>query len=151
MKRLLIILAGLSVGIGLTAGVALTGTTLQRQAAKAPAKSTITIRHQMKGCHAWSVNGGPYLATQKTTLARGGTITFLDNDIMSHKLVKTSGPAVRYRPGPAMRHMSASVRVTFGKVGVYRFTTKPGEDYPGMAMKTIGEDNVLRLTVRVTG
>jgi plastocyanin len=105
----------------------------------------------MKGCHAWSVNGGPYLAIQKTTLARGGTITFLDNDIMSHKLLKTSGPAVRYRPGPAMRHMSASVRVTFGKVGVYRFTTKPGEDYPGMAMKTIGEDNVLRLTVRVTG
>jgi len=50
-----------------------------------------------------------------------------------------------------MRHMSASVRVTFGKVGVYRFTTKPGDDYPGMAMKTIGEDNVLRLTVRVTG
>jgi len=83
--------------------------------------------------------------------AANKTITFLDNDIMSHKLLKTSGPAVRYRPGPAMRHMSASVRVTFGKVGVYRFTTKLGEDYPGMAMKTIGEDNVLRLTVRVTG
>ena len=78
-------------------------------------------------------------------------LTVVDNDVMSHKLVKTSGPAVRYRPGAAMRHMSASVRVTFGKAGVYKFTTKPGEDYPGMAMKTIGEDNVLRLTVRVTG
>jgi hypothetical protein len=49
-----------------------------------------------------------------------------------------------------MLHMSATVRVTFGKAGVYKFTTKPGEDYPGMAMKTIGEDNVLRLTVKVT-
>jgi hypothetical protein len=49
-----------------------------------------------------------------------------------------------------MRHMSASVRVTFPKAGVYRFSTKPGEDYPGMAMKTIGEDNVLRLAVRVS-
>jgi plastocyanin len=151
MKRLLIVLAGLSVGVGLTAGVAMTGPTKTQQAAKAPMKSAVTIRHQMRGCHAWSVNGGAYRAAQTTSLAQGGTITFLDNDVMSHKLVKTSGPAVRYRPGPAMRHMSASVRVTFGKTGVYKFTTKPGEDYPGMAMKTIGEDNVLRLTVRVTG
>jgi plastocyanin len=150
MKRLLIIVAGFSVGVGLTAGVAMTGTKTQQQAAKAPAKSTITIRHQMKGCHAWSVNSGSYLATQRTTLARGGTITFVDNDVMSHKLVQKSGPAVRYHGSPAMRHMSAAVHVTFGKAGVYKFTTKPGEDYPGMAMKTIGEDNVLRLTVKVT-
>jgi plastocyanin len=152
MKRLLIMAAGFSVGIGLTAGVAMTGTTTQQQqqAAKAPAKSTITIRHQMKGCHAWSVNGGLYLATQRTTLARGGTITFIDNDVMPHKLVQTSGPTVRYHGSPAMRHMSATVRATFGKAGVYKFTTKPGEDYAGMAMKTIGEDNVLRLTVKVT-
>ena len=149
MKRLLIIVAGFSVGIGLTAGVAMTGTTAQHLATKAPAKSTITIRHQMQGCHAWSVNGSPYKASQRTTLARGGTITFFDNDVMSHKLVQTGGPAVRYQGKPAMRHMSASVRVTFGKAGVYRFTTKPGEDYPGMAMKTIGEDNVLHLTVKV--
>ena len=150
MKRLLIILAGLSVGIGLTAGVAMTGTAQPRQAAKAPAKSTITMRHQMRGCHAWSVNGGPYRAALRTALARGGTITFLNNDVMPHKLVQTGGPAARYRGNPAMRHMSTSVRATFGKAGVYRFTTKPGEDYPGMALKTIGEDNVLRLTVKVT-
>ncbi len=150
MKRLLIILAGLSVGIGLTAGVAMTGTTKVQHAAKAPVKATITIRHQMRGCHAWSVDGGAYGAAQRTTLARGGTITFLDNDVMPHKLVQTSGPTVRYYSNPAMRHMSASVRVTFGKAGVYKFTTKPGEDYPGMAMKTIGEDNVLHLTVRVS-
>jgi plastocyanin len=104
----------------------------------------------MKGCHAWSVDGGSYLATQRTTLARGGTITFVNNDVMPHKLVQKSGPAVRFQGSPAMRHMSATVRVTFGKAGVYKFTTKPGEDYPGMAMKTIGEDNVLRLTVKVT-
>jgi len=149
MKRLLIIVAGFSVGIGLTAGVAMTGTKTQRQATT-PSKSTITIRHQMKGCHAWSVNGGPYRASQQTVLARGGTITFVDNDVMPHKLVETRGPAVRYHGSPAMRHMSATVRVTFGKPGVYKFTTKAGEDYPGMAMKTIGEDNVLRLTVKVT-
>jgi plastocyanin len=149
MTRLLALLAGFTVGAGLMAGVAMTGTNAHATS-KAPSHSTITIRHQMRGCHAWAVNGGTYRPTQKTTLARGGTITFIDNDVMSHKLVETSGPAVRYQGSPAMRHMSASVRVTFRKAGVYRFTTKAGEDYPGMSMKTIGEDNVLRLTVRVS-
>jgi plastocyanin len=148
MTRLLVVLAGFTVGAGLMAGVAMTGTN-SHTASKAPSHSTITIRHQMRGCHAWAVNGGAYQAIQRTTLAPGGTITFVDNDVMSHKLVLTGGPAVRYHGSPAMRHMSASVRVTFRKAGIYKFTTKAGEDYPGMAMKTIGEDNVLRLTVRV--
>jgi hypothetical protein len=40
--------------------------------------------------------------------------------------------------------------VTLTQKGVYRFTTKPGEDYSwARSMKTVGEDNVLRLTVRV--
>jgi hypothetical protein len=50
-----------------------------------------------------------------------------------------------------MNHMSATAWASFKHRGTYRLGTKPGEDYPGMAMKTIGEDNVLRLTVRVTG
>src|SRR4051812_34948913 len=129
MKRLLIILAGLSVGVGLTAGVAMTGTIGQQKTATVPAKSKIMIRHQMRGCHTWSVNGSPYRAVQTTTLARGGTITFVDNDVMSHKLVQTSGPAVRYHGTRAMSHMSAAIRVTFAKAGVYKFTTKAGEDY----------------------
>jgi plastocyanin len=148
MPKLLVVLAGFTVGAGLMAGVAMTGTNA-RTASKVPSHSTITIRHQMKGCHAWAVDGGAYRATQRATLARGGTITFVDNDVMPHKVLLTSGPAVRYHGSPAMRHMSASVRVTFRKSGVYKFITKAGEDYPGMAMKTIGEDNVLRLTVRV--
>jgi hypothetical protein len=52
---------------------------------------------------------------------------------------------------PMMSHMSAAVTVSFASVGVYRFTTKAGEDYKWAGSpKTIGEDNVLRLTVTVT-
>jgi plastocyanin len=150
MKRFLICVAGFSVGIGLTAGVAMTGTAKSGRMAKLPVKRTIMIRHQMQGCHAWSVDGGAYRAAQRTTLARGGTITFTDNDVMPHKLIQKSGPRVRYYGNAAMRHMSALVRVTFPKAGIYRLGTKPGDDYPGMAMKTIGEDKVLRLTVTVS-
>ena len=53
----------------------------------------------------------------------------IDNDVMPHKLVQLAGPGVRYTGNPALRHVSASVDVTFPKAGVYRFTTKAGKDY----------------------
>jgi plastocyanin len=142
MKRLLIIFAGLALVASLAAG-GFAATT------KAPKRASIMIRHQVRGCHTWSVNGGAYHAALRTSLARGGTITFMNMDVMPHKLVKTSGPAIHFAGKPNMNHMSATVKVTFSKAGVYKFTTKPGEDYM-KGMKTVGEDNVLRLTVKVS-
>ncbi len=129
----------------LVAGTALVGA---GAAASAPGHATLVIRHQTRGCHTWSVNGGAFRASQKITLARGASLTITNNDVMPHKLVLTKGPAVKLS-GPAnLAHMGATVTVTFGKAGVYRFTTKPGEDYVA-GIKTVGPDNVLRLTVRV--
>ena len=142
MKRLLVICAAFVLVVGLAAvGSA--------AVAKAPKSSTIMIRHQMRGCHTWSVNGGAYRSTLSTSLARGGTITFMNMDVMPHKLLKTSGPAIHFAGKPNMNHMTATVKVTFSKAGVYKFTTKAGEDYM-KGMKTIGEDNVLHLTVKVS-
>jgi hypothetical protein len=130
--------------------------------AAAPTHAALLIRHQVRGCHSWSVNGGPFKPAQALSLRRGGWITITNNDLMPHKLVRTSGPAVRIQNlktpmgmglhgtfGPGMMaHMGATTKVWFAHAGVYRFTTKAGEDYmPGM--KTVGEDNVLRLTVTV--
>ncbi len=67
---------------------------------------------------------------------------------MPHRLVLTSGPALRIT-NPMLNHMGASLKVTFTKPGVYHFTTKAGEDYMS-GVKTTGEDNVLRLTVVVS-
>ena len=144
MKRLFIILTGLSVCVGLTASIAMTGTNNQ-----SATKASVTIRHQTRGCHSWSINRGTSRASLTTTLARGGTIRFVNNDVMPHKLVLKSGPALRIAPA-TLGHMGALVKVTLARSGVYHFVTKAGEDYPAMAgMKTIGEDNVLRLTVTV--
>jgi len=131
------------------AAAALVGAAALVSSALAAPGATLTIRHQTRGCHSWSVNGGAFKATQRTTLARGGTITFMNMDVMPHKLVKTSGPAIHFAGKPNMNHMNASVKVTFSKAGTYKLTTKPGEDYM-KGMKTIGEDNVLRLTVKVS-
>ena len=127
---------------GLIASVALVGA-----AAAAPKSATLTIRHQMKGCHTWAFTGGAWNATQSVTLARGAKLTVVDNDVMPHKLVQLSGPQAKLNT-PAMKHMGAQATVVFSKVGNYVFGTKAGEDYTS-GVKTIGEDNVLRLVVTV--
>jgi plastocyanin len=110
----------------------------------------VVINHQTRGCHAWSINGGAYGVSKWAPVHVGGSATFVDNDIMPHKLILTSGPAVKFIGKPSMSHIGASVKVVFPKAGTYRFTTKFGEDYMNMPMmKTTGEDNVLHLVVTV--
>jgi plastocyanin len=107
------------------------------------------------------VNGGAYGAAKSVTLARGGSIMFTNNDVMPHSLIKRSGPAVSMRNGnggmrmhgsaaPGVKnHMGATTTVSFPRAGTYVFKTKDGEDYMA-GVKTVGEDNVLRLTVKVS-
>lgn len=128
--------------------------------AKPPA---LMIIHQTRGCHNWSLNGAAYKPSQTVKIRRGGSLNITNNDVMPHKLIETSGPAVtitRLSAGTAMglkgtfppammAHMASAVKLTFSKPGMYKFTTKPGEDYmPGI--KTTGADNILTLKVVVS-
>jgi hypothetical protein len=110
--------------------------------------ATITIRHQTQGCHSWSLDGKTWHASQTLTLVRGGVLAVVDNDVMPHKLIQLRGPKASIT-GAAMKHISATAHVGFTVKGTYVFTTKAGEDYM-TGVKTIGEDNVLTLVVKVT-
>ena len=152
MKRLAILFALNAAAIVFVAvligpGLASTG------AAAVPAQAVshharIVIHHQVRGCHNWSVDGASWHIAQHVSLAAPSTITFQNRDMMPHRLVQESGPAVTYVGHPNMAYMTASVTVRFPRAGTYRFTTKPGRVY--MKMKTIGSLNVLRLTVTVS-
>jgi plastocyanin len=112
-------------------------------------QAKLTIRHQMRGCHSWSFNGGPYKPSLKITVEPGTTLTVIDNDVMPHELVQLAGPKAKLF-APSMRHMSALAKVVLSRKGTYKFTTRAGEDYPNMSnMKTVGQDYALRLTVVV--
>jgi plastocyanin len=118
-------------------------------AAPAGAIGTIAIRHQMRGCHSWSFNSGPFKASQSVVVRPGTMLRFTNNDVMPHKLVQVAGHKVRLTH-PNMSKVGSSTTVKLTQKGVYRFTTKAGEDYAWAgSMKTVGEDHVLRLTVRV--
>jgi plastocyanin len=131
-------------------------------AASGSSQASLVIRHQTRGCHSWSLNGGAYGANQALAVSRGRSVSITNNDVMPHQLIKTSGPAVTYTrlasggmmglkgtfPPTMLAHMGSSSKITFTKAGVYHFTTKPGEDYM-QGIKTVGADNVLKLTVTV--
>jgi plastocyanin len=117
--------------------------------ASAAGSPTITISHQMKGCHMWQLGNGAPKVNLSVTLKTGTMLRFVNNDVMPHKLIQQGGPRLTLAHA-SMNHMSASTSVKFARAGVYRFTTKAGEDYPSMkSMKTIGEDYVLHLVVHV--
>jgi hypothetical protein len=117
--------------------------------AGAGSSATITISHQMRGCHMWQLGNGKPAPTLNIALKAGTVLRFVDNDVMPHKLVQLSGPKLSLTSAN-MNHMSASMSVKLARKGTYRFTTKPGEDYKQFAsMKTVGEDYVLRLTIHV--
>lgn len=130
--------------LALTAIVALV---LTGSALASPTNATLTIRHQMQGCHSWSLDGKTWHPSQSTTMARGSVLTVVDDDLMPHRLVQLSGPKARIT-GAAMAHMTARAHVVFKARGTYVFTTRPGEDYM-KGVVTRGKDNVLRLVVKV--
>ena len=136
MKRSLFTLIGLAALVVATAAVAASPT------------ATVTIRHQVQHCHAWAFNGGAFGAAASGTVAKNGTVTVTNNDVMPHTLYQKSGPKAVFKGSPAMAHMGASVKVAFPKAGVYVFGTKVGEDYM-KGVKTVGEDNVLTLKITV--
>jgi plastocyanin len=118
-------------------------------AAPAGGTGTITIAHQMRGCHSWSFNSGPFKPSLSANVKAGTVLRFTNNDVMPHKLIQAAGPKLRLMH-PNMLKMGSSATVKLTQKGVYRFTTKAGEDYSwARSMKTSGEDHVLQLTVRV--
>jgi cellulose synthase/poly-beta-1,6-N-acetylglucosamine synthase-like glycosyltransferase len=121
----------------------------------------------LRGCHAWSLNGRPLVVKQAVKLARGGSLTLTNNDLMAQELVKKSGSAVKWSLlGPAAKsqvmkgesmgmagrytlsHMGARLKVTFAKAGTYRFALMDRGDYA--EVKTIGDDHELTLKVVVS-
>jgi hypothetical protein len=142
---------------------------LTASSAAAPTTGSLLINHFTRGCHNWSLNGGPYTLNQATALARGGSLLVTNDDLMVQDMVQTSGPAVGMRlvrqshmgtmriampmngkaTPYAMAHMGAQLKVTFPTAGTYHFKLVDRGDYFNN-IKTIGQDNKPTLTVTVS-
>ena len=106
----------------------------------------VAIVHVQKGCHVWSL-GATRTVTLSLSLRKGDTLAVVNQDLDMHRLVQVSGPSTK--TGPFLM-MNQRVSVHFTKAGLYRFHTRVA-DMRGMPKaETIGPDNKLLLTVRVS-
>lgn len=97
-----------------------------------------------QGCHVFS--GAVRGAHIRLSLAKGGALTVLNQDVDGHQLIQTSGPAKL-----ALKALKMNDRAVlrFTKPGSYTFGTKPFELKGMPAVKTMGMDNALRIIVTV--
>jgi hypothetical protein len=139
MKRLL---------LGLVLAVAVIGVPTGAAAAVSPTVR-MTIVHVVQGCHSWAdVSGNATGPTRTITVKRGTHLQLRVNCPMSFDFVQLSGPALALG---ATRSYPGTVRtLVFAKKGVYRIQATNVESSEQMGMTTIGADNVLVLTVRVS-
>src|SRR6188472_564356 len=89
--------------------------------AAAGGTATITINHEMKGCHMWQLGNGKPTANLRITVRAGTGLRFVNNDIMPHRLIQLAGPKLTL-VRPKMNHLSAVSTVTLAHKGDYRFT-----------------------------
>ena len=109
----------------------------------------MTIVHVVQGCHSWGdVSSNPLGPTRTISVKRGTHLQIRMNCPMSFDFAQLSGPALALG---APRSYPGTVRtIVFAKKGVYRLQATNVESSEQMGMTTIGADNVLVLTVRVS-
>jgi hypothetical protein len=139
MKRLLLGLAVAFAALGIATGGA---------AAVSPTVR-LTIVHAVQGCHMWGdVDGQALGRTRAISLKRGGRISIRINCPMSFDFVQLAGPRLALG---APRTFSGTARtIVFARPGVYRFKATNVETSAQQRLATLGTDNTLLLTVRVS-
>jgi len=139
MKKLLLGLVLCAAAVGVPTGAAAAASPTVRMA----------IVHVVQGCHVWGTDlSQPLGPTRTLTVKRGTRVQIRLNCPMSFDFAQLSGPALAL--GDPRSYPGTVRTFVFAKKGVYRIQATNVESSEQMGMTTIGADNVLVLTVRVS-
>jgi len=139
MRRVLIGLAGALAAVAVATG----------GAAAASSTVRLTIVHVVQGCHVWGdVNGQPLGPSRTLKVKRGTTLLLRINCPMSFDFAQLAGPKLAL--GASLTHAGTARTLVFAKRGVYKLRATNVESSEQMGLTTLGPDNTLVLTVRVS-
>ncbi len=109
----------------------------------------LTIVHVVQGCHSWGDVASNALGPSRTIAVKRGTrLQIRMNCPMSFDFAQLAGPALAL--GDPRSYPGTVRTIVFAKKGVYKLQATNVESSEQMGMTTIGADNVLVLTVRVS-
>lgn len=114
----------------------------------APSKTVrLAIVHTVSGCHVWQSNRSLGSVTA-VSLPAGGKLYLRVSCPMDFDLTQVSGRRVAI--GDRIFHTGTSRTIVFPRRGTYVFVAKNIQSSAEMGLQTLGADNSLRLTVRVS-
>ncbi len=109
----------------------------------------LTIVHVVQGCHSWGDVASNALGPKRSIAVKRGTrLQIRVNCPMSFDLVQLAGPTLAL--GDPRLYSGTARTIVFAKKGVYKLQATNVESSAEMGMTTLGADNVLVLTVRVS-
>jgi len=118
-------------------------------AAAASRTVRLTIVHVVQGCHVWGdVNGNPFGPSRTLKVKSGTAVTIRINCPMSFDFVQLAGPKLAL--GASLTQPGTVRTLLFAKRGVYKLQATNVESSEQMGMTTLGPDNALVLTVKVS-
>jgi hypothetical protein len=105
------------------------------------------IVHYFLGCHVWSRTSviGP---STRVTVVHGTRLTIRVSCPMDYDLSQTAGPALNL--GSRRLYAGTLTAIVFKRRGVYKLIAKNVQTSAEAGLQTLGDDNLLGLTVRVT-
>jgi len=107
----------------------------------------LSIIHVVRGCHVWARPSGAIGSDSTISVKPGTRVKIRLVCPMDFDVSQTRGPKLAIG---GRRFYTGSTRVlVFRKAGVYRLRAKNVQTSEEVGLQTLGEDNVLRLTVRV--
>jgi hypothetical protein len=107
----------------------------------------LSIVHYVRGCHVWSAPSRVLGPTTVITVKPGTRLKIRVSCPMDFDVRQIAGP--RLALGGARWYTGATRALVFRKLGVYKLVAKNVQTSDEAGLETLGEDNVLRLTVRV--
>lgn len=116
-------------------------------AAAASPTFRLTILHYVKGCHVWQSATGVIGPEAKVTLKRGTKLEIRASCPMDFDVRQVRGPKLAFASRRVMA--GTTYTVSFPKPGVYKLTGENVQTSDEVGLETLGEDNVLTLTVVV--
>ena len=119
-------------------------------AAPAAASPTVrlTILHYVRGCHVWQLNAQTLGPATTLTVKRGTRVEIRPSCPMDFDFRQLSGPKLAL--GPARTYAGTTRTIVFAKRGVYKLGAVNVQSSTDRGLVTLGADNGLTLTVRVT-
>ena len=108
---------------------------------------SMSIVHVVSGCHIWAL-GSKQLGPVSTVTVKAGTRVRLRVDCpMDFRLTQVAGPRVAL--GDPRFYTGTTRVIVFRKVGVYKLVAKNLQTSDEVGLETLGDDNTLRLAIRV--